>query len=64
VDYSFIDDMDLVQTGPSIALTRDDVIPLMQVALDLWEQGLHATGEAVPSNPSGTSMTSIGKGVN
>jgi len=47
VGYSFIDDTDLVQTGPSLISTGLEVIPLMQVALSLWEQGLHAMGEAL-----------------
>jgi len=40
VGYSFVDDTDLVQTGPSLTSMGQEVIPLMQVALSLWEQGL------------------------
>jgi len=50
VGYSFVDDTDLVQTGPSLLSTGQEVLPLMQAALSLWEQGLRATGGAlVPS---------------
>ncbi len=50
VSYSFVDDTDLVHTGPHIDSTSQEVLPLMQVALLLWEQGLRATGGAlVPS---------------
>jgi len=50
VGYSFVDDTDLVQTGPHIDSTSQEVLPLMQAALLLWEQGLRATGGAlVPS---------------
>jgi len=50
VGYSFVDDTDLVQTGPSLLSTSQEVLPLMQAVLSLWEQGLRATGGAlVPS---------------
>jgi len=42
--YSFVNDTDLVQTGPSLTSTGQEVIPLMQEALSLWEQGLCTTG--------------------
>ena len=47
VGYSFVDDTDLIQTGPTITSTDLDVIPLMQAALSLWETGLRATGGAL-----------------
>jgi len=50
ISYSFVDDMDLVQTGPHIDSASQEVLPLMQAALLLWKQGLRATGGAlVPS---------------
>jgi len=47
VGYSFIDDTDLVQTRPSLTLMGQEVIPLMQAVLPLWEQSLHAMGGAL-----------------
>jgi len=48
--YSFVDNTDLVQMGPHIESTSQEVLPLMQGALSLWEQGLQATSRAlVPS---------------
>ena len=47
VGYSFIDNTDLIQTGPLITSTDLKVIPLVQAALTLWEQGLHMTGGAL-----------------
>jgi len=47
VGYSFVNDTDLIQTGPTITSTDLEVIPLMQAALTLWEQGLRATGGAL-----------------
>jgi len=47
VGYSFVDDTDLVQTGPSLTLMGQEVILLMQAALSLWEQGLCAMGGAL-----------------
>jgi len=47
VGYLFIDDTDLVQTGPTLTSTGQEVIPLMQAVLSLWEQGLQATGSAL-----------------
>jgi len=47
VGYSFINDTNIVQTGPTITSTGQEVLPLMQAALTLWEQGLHATGAAL-----------------
>jgi len=43
VGYSFVNNMDLIQTGLSITSMDLDVIPLMQAALTLWEQGLCTT---------------------
>jgi len=40
VSYSFVNDMDLIQTGPTIDSTCDDIIPLMQAVLDTWSAGL------------------------
>jgi len=47
VRYSFMDDMDLIQTGPTITSTMGNTLPLMQAALDLWNNGLSATGGAL-----------------
>jgi len=44
VGYSFINDTDLIQTGPMIESTCDDIIPLMQATLDTWSKGLKVTG--------------------
>ncbi len=50
VGYPFVDDTDLIQTGPTINSTGQEVLPLMQAALSLWEQGLRATrGALVPA---------------
>jgi len=47
--YSFVNNMDLIQTGPLITSMDLNVIPLMQAALALWEQGLCMTrGALVP----------------
>jgi len=45
--YSFVDNTDLIQMGPTITSTDLEVIPLMQAALTLWEQGLCMTGGAL-----------------
>jgi len=47
VGYLFIDNTNLVQTGPSLTSMGQEVIPLMQVALSLWEQGLCTMGGAL-----------------
>jgi len=48
--YSFVDNTDLVQMGPHIESTSQEVLPLMQATLSLWEQGLLATsGALIPS---------------
>ncbi len=47
VGYSFVDDTNLVQTRATINSTGQEVLPLMQAALTLWEQGLRATGRAL-----------------
>jgi len=44
VGYSFMDDIQLVQMGTSLTSSGSDVLPLMQAALTLWEQGLCAMG--------------------
>jgi len=44
VRYSFVNNTDLIQTGPTIHSMATDTLPLMQVGLDLWNQGLCATG--------------------
>jgi len=62
VGYSFVDDTDLIQTGPTITTSESDTLLLMQVALDLWNQGLSATGGTlVPENPFGTLSISNGE---
>jgi len=45
VGYVFINDTNLVQT--SLTSTGQEVTPLIQVALSLWEQGLCAMGGAL-----------------
>jgi len=47
IGYSFVDNMDLIQTGPTIHSMAVETILLMQVALDLWNNGLQATGGAL-----------------
>jgi len=47
VGYSFVDEMDLIQTGPTITSTMGDTLPLMQATLNLWNSGLSATGGAL-----------------
>ncbi len=47
VGYSFMDNTDLIQTRPTITSTMGDTLPLMQAALDLWNNGLSATGGAL-----------------
>jgi len=47
VGYLFVNDTDLIQTGPNIASTCKDIIPLMQAALDTWSLGLQTTGRAL-----------------
>jgi len=44
IGYFFFDDMDLIQTGPNINSICDDILPLMQAALDMWSAGLQVTG--------------------
>jgi len=45
--YSFVDDMDLIQTGPTIYSSSVETLLIMQAALDLWNDGLRATGGAL-----------------
>jgi len=62
VRYSFMDDTDLIQTGSTITSTMGDTLPLMQAALNLWNDGLSATGEHLSHrNPSGMQSTSNGE---
>jgi len=44
IGYSFVDDPDLIQTSQTIHSMANETLLLMQVALDLWNQGLSATG--------------------
>jgi len=44
VGYSFVDNTNLIQTGPNIDSTCDDILPLMQAALNTWSAGLQVTG--------------------
>jgi len=39
VGYSFVDDTDLIQTGQTIHSTSVEMLPMMQAALDLWNNG-------------------------
>jgi len=41
--HSFVENMDLIQTGPTINSTAADTILLMQAALDLWNNGLSSS---------------------
>jgi len=55
VSYSFVNNMDLIQTGPTINSTVAKTLPLMQAALDLWNQGLSTTrGHYSQTNHFGT----------
>jgi len=47
VGYSFVDDTNLIQTGLTLTSTGQEVIPLMQAVLSLWEQGLRATSSTL-----------------
>jgi len=47
VGYLFVDDMDKIQTRHNIQATKNNMQVLMQAALDLWNQGLLATGGAL-----------------
>jgi len=47
VGYSFVDNMDLIQMGPTINSMATKTLPLMQAALDLWNEGLSMTGSAL-----------------
>jgi len=47
VGYSFANNTDLIQTGPTINSMATETLPLMQVALDLWNNGLSTTGGAL-----------------
>jgi len=47
IGYSFVDDMDLIQTGPTIKSTTGDTLLLMQAALNVWNSSLSATGGAL-----------------
>jgi len=47
IGCSFIDNTDLIQTGPNIDSCCDDILPLMQAALDMWSTGLQVTGGAL-----------------
>jgi len=47
VGYSFVDDTNLIQTGPTLHSMAANTMPLMQAALDLWNQGLSTTGGAL-----------------
>ena len=49
IRYSFMDNTDLIQTGPTLHSMAADTMPLMQAVLNLWNQGLSATdGILVP----------------
>jgi len=52
IGYSFVDDMDLIQTGLTINSMAVETILLMQVALDLWNNSLSATGGALVPDKS------------
>jgi len=47
ISYSFVDDMDLIQTGLTICSSSAKTLLIMQVALDLWNDGLRVTGGAL-----------------
>jgi len=44
----FVDNTDVIQTGLTINSTAMETLPLMQVALNLWNNGLSATGGISP----------------
>jgi hypothetical protein len=45
VGFAFIDDTDLITSGPNISL--NEVLHQIQESLTAWEGGIHATGGAV-----------------
>jgi len=47
VGYSFIDDTDLMQTSLTIHTSSAETLLMMQAALNLWNNGLRATGRAL-----------------
>jgi len=47
IGYSFVDNTDLIQTGPNIDSTCDNILPLMQATLDTWSAGLQVTSSAL-----------------
>jgi len=47
VGYSFIDDTDLIQTSLTIHTSSAETLLMMQAALNLWNNGLRATGRAL-----------------
>jgi len=42
-----MDDTDLIQTRQTIHSTSAEMLPMMQAALDLWNNGLQVTGGAL-----------------
>jgi hypothetical protein len=54
VAYSFVNDMDLIQTARTMSESEQDVALKMQRSLNTWEGAIHATGGAiVPSKGFG-----------
>lgn len=48
VGYAYVDDMDIISmNNQDINLTADEVMEDMQLAIDIWEGGLKATGGAI-----------------
>jgi hypothetical protein len=45
--YSFVDDIDLIQTAWTLQESKQDVALEMQCALNTWEGAIHATGGAI-----------------
>lgn len=50
--FFFVDDTDLIQSGPSVNTTGEQVFATMQNVLDHWEGLLHTTGGALAPEKS------------
>ncbi|CAJ1933722.1 unnamed protein product, partial [Cylindrotheca closterium] len=48
--FCFVDDTNVMESNDNVETTGEDLLPLVQSALDLWSGGISATGEAI--NPA------------
>ncbi|CAJ1969840.1 unnamed protein product [Cylindrotheca closterium] len=48
--FCFVDDTDVMESNDNVETTGEDLLPLVQSALDLWSGGISATGGAI--NPA------------